>query len=142
VTEARCRKPGVRKLPGEQWSGPQRAVNVEQASSDSQPKGAWESRAGHVAAKAMDSVQGPDRALELPGVLAAARSKGSVCNGRGPTRSSTSDEATRIRLMAESEECREGVRGGRSTGEGGEKPLEGRTSASVKQAQRRMRAWS
>src|SRR5215210_5913982 len=49
-------------------------VNAEQASSDYQPKGDWESRAGHVAAKAKHSVRtDPERALGLPGVVAAAR---------------------------------------------------------------------
>jgi hypothetical protein len=38
------------------------------ASTDSQPKGARESRAGHATAKAMDSVKRPEVALELPGV--------------------------------------------------------------------------
>ncbi len=44
--------------------------------------------------------------------------------------------------MVESEGCREGVRGGRSTDEGDDKSPEGRTSGSVKQAQHRTRAWS
>ena len=147
VNEARCQKPGVRKLPGKQGSGPQRAVNAEQASSDSHPKGVQEGRAAHVTAKATahgadDNARDPDRALALLGVLAAARSEGSMCNRRGPTRSPSSGEATRIRPTAESGECREGVRGGRSTDEGGDKPLEGRTPASVALAQRHTRAWS
>lgn len=156
VSEARCQRPRVRKLPRGQRSGPQRVVNAEQASSDSQPKGVRErgsnsprvapqgasGRAAHFTAKATDSALHPDGALELPGVLAAARFEGSVLNRRDPTRRLTSSEATRIRPTAESEACREGVRGGRSTDEGGDKPLEGRTPASVKQAQRRTRAWS
>src|SRR3970282_1550627 len=46
------------------------------ASSHYQPKGVWEGRAGHVAAKAMDSVLVPERALGLPGVRAAVHSEG------------------------------------------------------------------
>src|SRR5207245_695645 len=91
--EARCRKPGVRKLLGGQGSGPQRVVNAKQASSDSHPKGVRGSRAAHVTAKATDSALQPDGALDPSGVLAAARSDGSVCNRRDPTRSPASGEA-------------------------------------------------
>ena len=156
AAEARCQKPRVRKLPRGQRSGPQRVVNAEQASSDSQPKGVWErgsnsprvapqgasGRAAHFTAKATDSALHPDGALELPGVVAAARFEGSVLNRRDPTQQPTSGKATRIRPTAESGKRWEGVRGGRSTDESGDKPLEGRTPASVKQAQRRTRAWS
>ena len=142
TTEARYQKPRVRKLPRGQRSGPQRVVNAEQASSDSHPKGVRGSRAAHFTAKATYIALHPDGAVDPSGVLAAARFEGSVLNRRGPTRASASDEVTRIRPTAESGECREGVRGGRSTGEGGDKPLEGRTPASVMRAQRRTRAWS
>jgi hypothetical protein len=38
------------------------------ASSKYQPKGVRESRAAHVTVKAIDSISGPERMLELPGV--------------------------------------------------------------------------
>jgi len=104
---------------GEQESGPQR-VNAA-ASSDYQPKGDWEGRAGHVTAKATDSVLDPERALDLPGVWAAARSDRSVWNRRGPTRRPASGEAVRISAEREVARRREGVRGGRSTWEGVER---------------------
>src|SRR5207247_1686961 len=48
-------------------------VNAEQASSGFQPKGDWKGRARHVGAKATDSAtRGPEVALDLPGVVAAA----------------------------------------------------------------------
>src|SRR5687768_1297907 len=53
-------------------------VNAEQASSQYQPKGVWEGRADHVAAKAMHSVLAPERALGFPGVWAAACFEGRV----------------------------------------------------------------
>jgi hypothetical protein len=61
------------------------------ASTERQPKGGWESRAGHDAAKATDSTRtDPERVLNLLGVLAAARFQGMVRNRRDPTRQSTS----------------------------------------------------
>src|SRR5512138_2084958 len=56
------------------------------ASTDSQPKGARESRARHVRAKAKDSAERPEAALELPGVQGTARSEGSMRNRRDPPR--------------------------------------------------------
>lgn len=106
-------------------------MNAEQASSDRHPKGARESRAGHVAAKAKDSAQVLERALDLPGVVAAARSEGETRNRRGPPRRPTSGEAERISAEREVVRCREGVRGGRSTDEVVDNTVEGRTSASV-----------
>ncbi len=104
----------------ERESGPQHQVNAA-ASSDYQPKGDWEGRAGHFTAKATDSVPDPERALDLPGVGAAARSHGSMRNRRGPTRQPASGEAVRISAEREIVRCREGVRGGRSTEEGVER---------------------
>jgi hypothetical protein len=73
-------------------------VNAEQASSDFQPKGDWESRAGHVAAKAMYSVRiDPERTLDLPGVVAAARLDRTVWNTGDPSPQPTSGKAIRIR---------------------------------------------
>jgi hypothetical protein len=46
------------------------------ASTDYQPKGARKSRAHHVRAKAKDSAERPEDALELPGVQGTARSEG------------------------------------------------------------------
>ena len=71
-------------------------MNAEQASSDFQPKGAWEGRAAPVTVKAMDIALVPERAVELPGVLAVARGDSSMRNRRGPTRRPTSGEADRI----------------------------------------------
>src|SRR5260221_12352763 len=90
----------------ERSGGPQRVVNVEQASSDYQPKGDWERRADHVAAKAMHSAPESERALGLPGVVAAARREGLMRNRREPSRRSTSDAATSISAKRESESCR------------------------------------
>jgi len=107
-------------------------VKAEQASSDYQPKGVRERRAGHAAAKADAQRPGsPDRALGLPGVLAAARFDREVRNTRDPTRQPTSGEDRPYKARAESGRSRAGVRGGRSTDEGGDKPLEGRAPASV-----------
>jgi hypothetical protein len=106
-------------------------VNAEQASSDYQPKGDWESRAGHFAAKAKHSVRRvPERALGLPGVVAAARLDRTARNTGDPSprrvRRSRSYKA-----RAEVERCGAEVRGAHSTGEGGEKPLEGRSPALI-----------
>ena len=115
----------------EQHRGLQREVNAEQASSDHQPKGEREGRAAHVTAKVMDSAPDPERALALPGVLAAARDDSSMRNRRDPTRQPTSGKASRISAERESGQCREGVRGGHSTEEAGETRVEGRTPTSV-----------
>ena len=117
--------------PGEQARGPQPSeVNVA-ASSDCQPKGVREGRAGHGAAKTTDSVQEPERTLDLPGVGTAARAHSSMRNRRGPPRSPSSGEARRISAEREVAECREGVRGGHSTEEAADKAVEGRAPASV-----------
>jgi hypothetical protein len=108
-------------------------VNAEQASSDYQPKGDWECRAGHFAAKAMHSMRrAPERVLGLPGVLAAARFDRAVRNTRDPSRQPTSGKDRAYKAGAESVRSRAGVRGARSTGEGGDKPLEGRSPALVR----------
>jgi hypothetical protein len=101
------------------------------ASSDYQPKGDREGRAAHVTAKAIDNVllirmdTGPLRG---------------ICGGTLPQSCEeqerpypTADKAktASIRPKAEISKSREGVRGVRSTDEGGEKPLEGRDPASV-----------
>ncbi len=107
-------------------------VNAEQASSDSQPKGVWEGRARHVRVKARDSAtREPEGALDLPGVLAAARFDRTVWNTRGPTWQPTSGEDRTHKARAESGRSREGVRGVHSTDEGGDNPLEGRGPALV-----------
>jgi hypothetical protein len=107
-------------------------VNAEQASSDSQPKGVWECRAGHFAAKAKHSTRGvPERVLGLSGVVAAARFDRAVWNTRGPSRQPPSGKDRAHKAGAESARSRAGVRGVQSTGEGGEKPLEGRGPALV-----------
>jgi hypothetical protein len=125
-------KPGERHR--ERSCGPQRVVNAEQASSDPQPKGDRESRVGHFATKATHSAPVPERALGLPGVVAAARSEGDVRNRRGPTRRPASGNVDRISAEREVGRCREGVRGGRSTDEAADNAVEGRTPASVVRA--------
>jgi hypothetical protein len=125
----------------EQGHGPQHQVNVA-ASTDYQPKGVREGRAAHVTAKATDSVLAPDRALDLPGVLTAARDHRNVRNKRGPTRCLTSRQTAAYKGQTEIAAGREGVRGAHSTVEGGYKPLEGRGPASAKFAMEvSARAW-
>ena len=138
--EAQRRKPHSRR---KQADGPQRAVNAEQASSEYQPKGVREGRAGHFAAKATDNALDPERAMDLSGVLAAARLHRSMWNRRDPSRRLTSSTAEAISAERETRRCRAGVRGGRSTCEGADKALEGRTPTSVAPSvQVSVRAWS
>ena len=138
--EAQRRKPHSRR---KQADGPQRAVNAEQASSEYQPKGVREGRAGHFAAKATDNALDPERAMDLSGVVAAARLYRSMWNRRGPSRRLTSSTAVAISAERETRRCRAGVRGGRSTCEGADKALEGRTPTSVAPSvQVSVRAWS
>lgn len=106
-------------------------VNAEQASSDYQPKGVREGRAGHVAAKAMHSALVLERALGFPGVWAAACFEGEVRNTRDPSWQPTSGKDRAYKARAESARSRAGVRGARSTVEGGDKPLEGSSPALV-----------
>ena len=117
ATRAGCRKPGERDR--KQSCGPQRAVNAEQASSDSHPKGVRKGRDRHLRSKAMDSarIKEPERALDLPGVVAVARSEGTVRNRRGPPWQLTSSKAASISAEREVSSCQEGVRGG-----GGQRP--------------------
>src|SRR5262249_17255029 len=111
-------------------------LKAGKASSDYQPKGDWERRAGHVAAKAdAQRPASPDRAVGLPGVLAAARAEGEVRNTRDPSRQPTSGKDRAHKARAESERSRAAVRGARSTDEGGDKPLEGRGPALVTREQ-------
>lgn len=110
-------------------------VKAEQASSDYQPKGDRERRAGHAAAKADAQRPGdPEGALGLPGVVAAARFEGEVRNTRDPSSQPTSGKDRTHKARAENGRSEAGVRGARSTGEGGEKPLEGRGPALVARA--------
>lgn len=106
-------------------------VNTEQASSDYQPKGDWGGRADHATAKATDSVIGPEGTLDAPGVLVTARFEGMVWNTGDPPRQPASGGDRAYKGQTEIARSREGVRGARSTGEGGEKPLEGRSPALV-----------
>jgi hypothetical protein len=138
--EAQRRKPHSRR---KQAGGPQREVNAEQASSQYQPKGVREGRAGHTAAKARDTELDPERSVDLSGVLAAARLHRSMWNRRDPSRRLTSSTATTISAEREMWWCRAGVRGGRSTEEGADNALEGRAPASVgPEMQVSVRAWS
>lgn len=106
-------------------------VNAEQASSNYQPKGVWEGRADHVAAKAIHSALGLERALGFPGVWAAACFEREVRNTRDPSWQPTLGEDRAYKAGAESTRSHAGVRGARSTGESGDKPLEGRSPALV-----------
>ena len=115
----------------EQGSGPQPSQVNAAASSDSQPKGVREGRAAHVTAKAIDNVllirvdTGPLRGIcggTLPQLCAEQER---------PYPTARKAKTGSIRPKAEISQSREGVRGVRSTDEGGEKPLEGRDSASV-----------
>src|SRR5882757_4025212 len=63
-----------------QARGPQHEVKPA-ASTDEQS----ESRAGHVAAKATSTTQGPERVADLGGVRGAARVQGSSRNTRDPS---------------------------------------------------------
>ena len=115
----------------EQGSGPQPSQVNAAASSDSQPKGDREGRAAHVTAKAIDNVllvrmdTGPLRGIcgGTPPQLCAEQER--------PYPTADKAKTASIRPKAEISKNREGVRGVRSTDEGGEKPLEGRDSASV-----------
>lgn len=106
-------------------------VNAEQASSNYQPKGVWEGRAGHVAAKAMHSDLVPERSVGFPGVWAAACFEGAVRNTRDPSWRPASGKDRAYKALAESARSRAGVRGAGSTGEGGDKLLEGSGPALV-----------
>ena len=107
-------------------------LNAVQASSHYQPKGVREGRASHFKAKAMDSIRiGPERVLDLPGVLAAARFERTVRNTGDPSWQPTLGKDRAHKARAESERSQAGVRGAHSTDEGGDKPLEGEGPALV-----------
>ena len=125
-------KQRVESLEGGSNEAGRNAVNAEQASLDYQPKGVWECRAGHVAAKAMHNTRrAPERVLGLSGVLAAARFDRTGWNTRDPSRQPTLGKGRAYKAGAESARSRAGVRGVRSTDEGGDKLLEGRGPALV-----------
>jgi hypothetical protein len=124
-------------------------MKAVQASSDYQPKGDWERggeipraapngaacRAGHFAAKAdAQRPASPDGSLGLPGVLAAACFDREARNARDPSGQPTLGKDRPYKARAESGRSRAGVRGVRSTDEGGDKPLEGRSPALVGRA--------
>jgi hypothetical protein len=90
---AGCRKPLRRKQP----RGPQREVNAA-ASSDVQR----ESRAGHVAAKAMFDGPVPECPSGLPGVWAVARVEGSSRNRRDPSAQPLSGQGAPYKPRAKS----------------------------------------
>src|SRR4030042_6839498 len=121
----------VESLEGGGSEGAGRNTVNASASSDCQPKGVREGRAAHVTAKAMHNALDPERAVGLPGVWAAARYEGGLRNRRDPTWRPTSRKDRAYKAGAEVGRSREGVRGVRSTCEGGEKPPEGRDPASV-----------
>ena len=101
------------------------------ASKEYQPKGVRDGRAAHVTAKATDSASNPKARWTSPGFEAAARRESAVRDRRDPPRQPSQAKTQGIRPKAETERSREGVRGARSTEEGGDKPLEGRGPASV-----------
>jgi hypothetical protein len=130
--EIRAAERRVESLFGGSKGAGRNPLNAVQASSDYQPKGDWECRAGHVAAKATHSARSSAaRALGLPGVVAAARSYRTVRNTREPSRQLTSSKDRAHKARAESARSRAAVRGARSTDEGGDNPLEGRGPALV-----------
>ena len=125
-------KRSVESLEGGSNETGRNPMNAVQASSDYQPKGDRECRAAHVTAKATHSTRSrPVRVLGLPGVLASARVDRTVRNTRDPSRQPTSGKDRTYKARAESVRSRAGVRGAHSTGEGGDKPLEGRGPALV-----------
>jgi hypothetical protein len=77
-------------------------VNIS-ASSNYQPKGVRESRAGHSTAKDTNSILKPDCVLGLPGVWMAACFEGTVRNRRGPTRQPASGKDRWYKAEAESQ---------------------------------------
>jgi hypothetical protein len=94
VAQAGCREP-LRREPAR---GPQHQVKPA-ASSDLQP----ESRAGHVAVKAMSAVsQSGDHAAGLGGVWGAARVQGDERNTRGPSAPPWSGQSASYKPMAKS----------------------------------------
>ena len=101
------------------------------ATSNYQPKGVRDGRAAHLSAKATDSEVESESTLDIPGVGATARFDSEMRNRRDPPRPPSQAKTSGIRPKAESLRSREGVRGVRSTEEGGDKPLEGRGPASV-----------
>ena len=119
-------------------------VNTEQASSDYQPKGDWGGRADHIAAKATDNVlREPEGTLDAPGVLVTARFDGMGWDTGDPPRQPASGGDHAYKGQTEIAWSRKGVRGARSTVEGGEKPLEGRSPALVVLVEEvSARAWS
>jgi hypothetical protein len=125
-------KRSVESLEGGSNETGRNPLNAVQASSIFQPKGDWECRAGHVAAKATHSTRSsPARVLGLPGVLASARLDRTMRNTRGPSRRPTSGKDRPYKARAENERSRAGVRGAHGTCEGGDKPLEERGPALV-----------
>ena len=122
--------------------GPQHEVKLA-ASSKYQPKGVRDGRAEHVTAKATDSGLESERPLDIPGVWRAGRNESLTRKRRDPARQRSQAKTARIRPEAEDARSREGVRGVRSTDEGGEqKPPEGRNPALVVRAEEvRARAW-
>jgi hypothetical protein len=103
------------------------------ASSDYQPKGVWEGRAAHVTAKATDSTRSVRSGCwTSPGYGRWHASTRECGTGEALPGSLRRAKTARIRPEAEVARSREGVRGVRSTGEGGQdKPPEGRDPASV-----------
>lgn len=96
--EAWCRKPSLaRASGGEQQRGPQHQVKPA-ASTEEQS----ESRAEHVAAKAMQSAGKSGYAPSLGGVRGAARAEGTMWNTRGPSAPPTSGKGRSYKPKAKS----------------------------------------
>jgi hypothetical protein len=88
------------------------------ASTDEQ----WGSRAAHVTAKATPSAHdesGVESARGPSGVGGAARRQGGVRNRRDPSAWPPSRQGGSYKPRAKSSRCAAGVRGDRSTGDGG-----------------------
>lgn len=109
--------------------------NVKAAtSSNYQPKGVRDGRAAHITAKATDSAKESESDAGHPRGMGYGTLERAMRDRRDPARQPSQAKTQRIRPKAETTGSREGVRGARSTDEGGDKPLEGRGSASVMEA--------
>lgn len=85
----------------------------------------------HQRAKAIDSVLGSERTLDLSGVWVSARTDRKMRNTGDPNRQPSQAKTQGDKGVPESRGSRKGVRGAGSTDEGGDNPSEGSGPASV-----------
>ena len=118
-------------LSGKRKSGPKYKMNTA-TSSKYQPKGVREKAEPLISRRRQETAfHEPERTLDFPGVVGHGTSERTMRDRRDPSRQPSQAKTQRIRPKAEIGGSRKGVRGARSTDEGGDKPLEGRGSASV-----------